>query len=252
MHYKLFPCPTDSICTPFVFNNNSFKALHYLDNRLDTVRIKADYYNNDVQILSSDNRVVQHYSLPDRSNAIRFIKKHRACDELCLFMRFNTVIPTFSFTISEAIIRAIIRQIIRASHAKYLISNFIKCYGFNHLSFYGFPSVEKLTILSISEYRHLGLGMKSKYIYDLIKVISNSPFENVTNILGNISGIGPWSRAIITMDLSKTYSLYPFDDKSGQVIDKVFKLDLQSISRYDLKLAADLYLYAASYLENKK
>lgn len=251
MPIRLFPSPTEDCCTPYVqcADTKTFLRLANMGKGVGAVRLDmCDETAAAVSPLNNSHPVAK-YRLPNRQSVIQYLRKQdEVCKPLLCYANEFQIIPAFSLSKEEAIIKAVVRQVIRASQAKKLISNFIKELGESDGPLFGFPALSMLARVSTHEYQKLGLGMKAERISSIVtKLLINSKL-----IYRDLHGIGPWTEAVLQVDLSHDYRHYPFEDKSGSKISDLFGIHLDSVSRKHKLLAADLYVYAASYMECTK
>ncbi len=69
--------------------------------------------------------------------------------------------------------------------------------------------------------------------------------------ISTMRGIGPWSSAVIDCDSNGDFRRYPIEDMSGLKIKRVLGVDLCKLAVREPQLAADVYVYAASFLESQ-
>ena len=252
MDFRLYPQPIENICTPFVFDpekniysryflNNSSKSLVSL-----SLQKKINSYR--VNVSGIDGTFIYGKELPNRDEIKNYFLVNKSINYSFIEFFENTiVIPTFSLSFVEAYIKTIIRQLITAKQAKKLFSDFIKNFGYCQNRIYGFPDKKNLEDMTVKDLQSIGLGFKGKRIYNGIRMINNFTEENKIEL----SGIGPWSKAILKVENCKSFSFYPFWDKSGEKIHKIIGIDLNLLAKDKPKLAGDLYIYAISFLEKK-
>jgi len=150
MDFRLFPHPEPGMCTPYADMDEGchFGRLVWEGERLK--RVKLDFVEEDhhVRVTGADEARIVGARRPDRARLIEYCDQ-QPCDGGFLKYVLNTVVvPTFSYTIEEAFVRAVIKQVIRASHAKRLISEFIRRYGRCQDGWYAFPRFEDLAGVS--------------------------------------------------------------------------------------------------------
>jgi nucleoside 2-deoxyribosyltransferase len=105
--------------------------------------------------------------------------------------------------------------------------------------------------LSLEDLKSIRLGYKAATILKIIRQISHDDLIMPHNFLSKqIKGLGPWSQDILRMEFEKDYAFYPFYDLSGKKIFEQCGVDLNRVAGYDRGFAGDIYVYAASFLEN--
>ena len=251
MEFRLYPNPTNNVCTPFVyvkeynaylrfFNDGSSENLISIINNTNPLCMKVNGY---------DEKVILGEKIPNREMILEYLQHYDNINNNFLFFVKNTyVVPTFTLSKEEAFIKTVIRQIINAKYAKIIFSNFVKKFGYKKHGIYGFPTFEQLRRISINNLKKFGLGFKADRIWEgirLIRKLKNNEFIK-------ISGIGLWSKEILDVEIHKNYSFYPFWDKSGEKIKKVCGINLIEIAKKRKSFSGDIFLYAASYLESLK
>jgi hypothetical protein len=248
MRLRLFPAPRQDECTPFTLpqNGEGFARLLHTTRGIQPAEIEIKKSRIASLVNPITGKVYISYRIPDRNLLKRYLRFSCKRDSsLVRFVENVFVIPTFSAGPEEALVKAILRQIVRAGHAKRLISDLIRRFGPARKGLYGFPSLSALRSAKRSDYAGLGLGMKTDRIVDCI----NRDPEIWQHEPESLHGVGPWTSAILRMDLNADYSFYPFDDKSGERIKEKCQIDLTTLAKSDPSLAGDVYVYAASYLE---
>jgi len=248
MHIRLYPSPSIGIFTPFSFDKRINRYACLWTENEKTVPVSLIINKSKAFLVTCDqsNRTLLQYRIPNRSRVCDCIAG--ALPEASHFKDFvesHKVVPTFSAFPAEAVIRAMIRQIIRADQAKFLLAKFINSFGPKEEPLRGFPSLQMLSRLTIDDYANIGLGLKAKRVYYGVQKLNRSFKAGFMDI----SGIGPWSRAIIKVDLERDFSNYPFTDKSGKKIKSELQIDIEKLAKQDACLAGDLYVYAMSYFE---
>ena len=249
--FKLFPQPDEEICTPFIYQK---------DDRIYT-RLLDEQKTGWVSIAKNGKNIL--VSGVEKENLIgkRLISRERILDHLSLnsetnknfltYVRENTVIPTFSLSLHEALVKVLVKQLISAKQAKKIFSTFIKNFGYSTSKGYAFPSIRALKELSLEDLKPIRLGYKAARILEMIRQISRDDMKMPQNFLSRkIKGLGPWSQSILKMEFEKDYAFYPFDDLSGKKIFEECGVDINHIAEYDREFAGDIYVYAASFLEN--
>jgi hypothetical protein len=251
MQLKLFPNPSNDLCTPFVFTSerDCFVRLYDSGSSHKHVVIQRRKKSGTVEVDGLPSSSVIGNRLPDRDRIQELIRLGRGIrHEFVEYVRTVVVVPTFSLCPAECFVRAVIRQLISAKQASRLFSDFVKYFGIQHRGSFGFPSASRLCRVQRNTYAKLGLGMKTERIQEGIKQILETPTVDPCAL----PGVGPWSRQILTVEKHKSYRFYPFWDKSGEKIHRVCGINLSRIAERQPDLAADLYIYAASFLESMR
>lgn len=245
MDYKLYPNPVHDICTPFVYDKKQKRYLRYFLNP-DPQLIVIQNSGRNINIVGCNQRQIVWERIPQRKLLIDYIESYRIPNnDFIDYVKNTYVVPTFPLSEEEAFIKTVIRQIINATQAKKLFSNFVRKFGYEKNGIYGFPSSEMTAKISLSDLRQLGLGFKAKRILTGLRMIREG------KKIIELTGIGEWSKCILKVELNKDYSLYPFWDKSGVKINKICGIDLKKVAQDNETVAGGIYLYTASYLEEK-
>jgi len=245
MEYRLYPNPIKDICTPFVYDKNHKKYLRYFLNpnpQLVVIR------NNEIgiNITGCNREQIVGCGMPQRELLINYVEVRCICtDDFIDYLKNTHVVPTFPLSKEEAFVKTVIRQIISATQARKLFSKFVRIFGYEKNGIYGFPDSTMAIKVPLEDLEQIGLGFRAKRILSGLKMIRDG------GEITQLSGIGPWSKCILEVELNRNYSLYPFWDKSGKRIKEVCGIDLKSIARDNRVIAGGIYLYAASYLETK-
>lgn len=251
MEFRLYPHPTDGICTPFVYirEQNAYSRYFFVGSSINLISITYKVNSSYITIVGGDEKTIIGERRPNREMILEYLLHCESVSENFLdYIKNTCVIPTFPLSKEEAFVKTIIRQIINAKQAKKMYSNFVKEFGYNKGKLYSFPSLEQLERVSICDFKKFGLGFKAERMWLGIKMFKTIGEDKFTQM----NGIGPWSKNILEVEIHKDYSFYPFWDKSGDKIKKNCGIDLIKIARKSRKIAGDLYLYAASYLESVK
>ncbi|MCP4344357.1 MAG: hypothetical protein GY795_02390 [Desulfobacterales bacterium] len=247
MQFKLFPNPSNGLCTPFLFDSELNGYFRLIYNKSGFIKTSVKVIDNTAMLFDYNdkkNNILYSYSLPNREKIIDFLEKQKEVN-LLKYIKENFVVPTFPLSKLESFIKTTIRQIVTAGQAKKQFSKFVFSFGEKKDGLYCFPTIEFLKRKTIDEYKSIGLGLKAKRIWNGVNEIAKN--DNIT--LLDLPGIGPWSKRILEVDAKMDYSLYPFDDKSGDKIKETIGIDLFRISKTNSRFSGDLYIYAASYLE---
>ncbi len=248
MNFRLYPHPTDSICTPFVYvrERNAYSRYFFVGSSLNLISITNKVDSSYIFIVGGDEKTIIGERRPNREMILDYLLHCESVSKSFLDYVKNTfVIPSFPLSKEEAFVKTIIRQIINAKQAKKMFSNFVKEFGYKKDGLYSFPNLEQLERVSIYDFRKFGLGFKAERMWSGIRILKTMDKRELTQI----NGIGSWSKNILEVEAHKNYSLYPFGDKSGEKIKNICGIDLIKIARKSNKFAGDLYVYAASYME---
>jgi 3-methyladenine DNA glycosylase/8-oxoguanine DNA glycosylase len=138
------------------------------------------------------------------------------------FQRFAPLVHISSASIEEALFKSIIRQVITAKQAKQIIHRFVtefgKCYEYEGVICYCFPSASDVAEISLERLISCGLGFKAKRLKTIAKKIlddgleiSSSVTDNL-NTLKELKGIGEWTARSSLCDFIGDWSIYPVDD----------------------------------------
>ncbi|MCU0289238.1 MAG: nucleoside 2-deoxyribosyltransferase [Acidobacteria bacterium] len=251
--FKLFPQPDDEICTPFIYQKDDGIYTRLMEEKSDTQWISIAKNGKNFLVSGVEKEKLIGQRSISRERILDFISLNPSTNGNFLnYVRENTVIPTFTLSLHEALIKVLIKQLIGAKQAKKIFSAFIKNFGYNSNKGYAFPSIKVLKGLSLEDLKSMKLGYKAPRILEIIRQISQDDILKPQDFLSKkIKGLGPWSQDILRMEFAKDYAFYPFYDLSGEKIFDECGVDLNHISKYDRGFAGDIYVYAASFLENK-
>lgn len=251
MEFRLYPHPTDGICTPFVYirEQNAYSRYFFVGSSMNLMSITNKVNSSCITVVGGDEKTIIGERKPNREMILDYLSHYESVrDSFLDYIRNTCVIPTFPLSKEEAFIKTVIRQVISAKQAKRTFSNFVKRFGYEKGGLYGFPNLEQLAQVSVYDFKKFGLGFKAERMWlgtKMLKIIRENEFMEM-------EGIGSWSKNILEVEIDKDYSFYPFWDKSGEKIKKICGVDLTKIARKSKKLAGDLYVYAASYIESIK
>jgi len=182
--------------------------------------------------------------------------------------------PYFSMDPFEALIKAIIRQLVRANIARNSISSLVMKFGkkirINDITFYSFPTPNKIAYASKGDLLNCNVGYKWALIKELskdilsgdldIKYFKNINNEKIIEILTEYNGIGYWTSRIFLYDGLKRINAYPIRDITlKKAVSKIFHQGT-SISWNEVEVffsnysehvgLASTYLFGAIWLEN--
>lgn len=245
MLLKLFPQPTDEYITPFSYSVKTGEYLRYCD---DGTRVSVSLRNHEVDMRCEGDISARVFGIrsPNRAAVLKYCKNSAANKSFIAYIESVYVVPTYSSSVEERFVRAVTRQIVSARQAKKTISRLIKKYGYCRGGVYAFPARDRMQKVTSDELKAMGLGFRADRIVLGLKALSS-----IQDVSSDLQGVGPWTNAIMAVDKCRDYKHYPFWDKSGQKIIRIIGIDVDAVSTKDKALAADLYVYAASFLENE-
>lgn len=164
----------------------------------------------------------------------------------------------------EMIISFIISSNNRIPMIKRAINNISEKFGekieYNGKNYYLFPSLEKLSKISISEFRECSTGFRDKYLFNTINMINeNNNIEYIINLSDNechkelqkFSGIGSKVSDCIMLFSMKKYSAFPVDVWVKRAMMKFYvapDTSLKNIRDFGRNLFKDLSGFAQQYL----
>ena len=236
MELRLFPEPTGAHITPYSLGSDGMYRC------LDEQRSIHCVGLCEGSLVMTDSGAQR---LPDRDRLLEWAVQDAALDGFGRFVSGALVVPTFSRSILEALVRVVMRQIVTRQQARSTIAHFIREYGVSEMELFGFPADATIRSLVPGDFARLGLGFRSARLVDAIAAAC----DEGALLGGRLRGVGPWSRAVLESDIRKDFSHYPMCDKSGQVAGRALGIDLEDLRIRDPLLAADLYVYALSWIE---
>ena len=249
MAVRLFPEPTHG-CTPYVLKDGMYQRYRHVDGMWHLVRLDSRSRNPRFasQILDWRQR------MPDREQMATWLRRQKGIsNDFRDYVGTTVVVPTFSMCAAEALTRVFMRQIVTARQARRMFSDFVEGYGYRKGGVVGFPSPERFRRLRPDDFRGIGLGFRAERLVDAIACLRSFEISSLADLMQEeVPGIGPWSRAILAVEAARDYSSYPFADKSGAAINMLTGADVADVAQLDLQLAADLYVYGASYVESTR
>lgn len=249
MAVRLFPEPTHG-CTPFVLKNGMYQRYLHVDGKWHLVRLDSRSRNPRFASQNSEWR----QRMPEREQLATWLRRQKGISsDFRDYVGATMVVPTFSMCAAEALTRVFMRQIVTARQARRMFSDFVEGFGYRKEGVVGFPSPERIRRLRPDDFMRVGLGFRAKRLVDAIACLQSFEISSLGYLLQEeVPGIGPWSRAILAVEATRDYSSYPFEDKSGAAINMLTGADVAVVAQLDLKLAADLYVYGASYVESTR
>lgn len=142
-----------------------------------------------------------------------------------MFKEVSPLMHIASASLEEALIKAIFRQVVSKGQSQRSMDMFIRKFGdrmhFRGETVYDFPSLERLSVLSVSDLASCGLGFRAQTVKTVVQTFLETDLgvqvrllspELMITALQQIKGIGPWSARIAVCDYCKDWSFYPFDD----------------------------------------
>jgi DNA-3-methyladenine glycosylase II len=138
----------------------------------------------------------------------------------------ESIKPYLTDTLYEALMKSIIQQQISYRVAnmltKRIILGFTKPMIFDNTQVYHFPNPKRVLEMNVEQLRAFGLGKKSEYIIQIsssvisgdldLNSLRNSTYEEITEVLNPIKGIGTWTiDAFCIAGLGK-FSIFPYGD----------------------------------------
>lgn len=249
MECRLFPTPTADMCTPYVATEPGcrFERLVWHEGRTSIVGISCKGLQATTEGYEPA-RIVGDRT-PDRETLVTWINgQEHVSGDFRRFIARTLVVPTYAWSPEEAFVRTVIRQVVRASQAKRLYSLFIKRFGVHDGVRYGLGACSELAQASPRELEKIGLGFKARRISTGLQVISTGALRSWSQV----RGIGQWSERVLAVETLRDYCHYPFEDLSGQRIEITCGVSLKRARAHSIQLAADLYVYGASFLEDSR
>lgn len=138
------------------------------------------------------------------------------------FKKFAPLVHISSASLEEALFKSIIRQVITAKQAKKTIHRFItefgKCYEYEGIKCYCFPSASDIVDISTERLISCGLGFKAQRIKNIAEGILNDGLQISSSVVDNLNtlkelkGIGDWTARSSLCDFTGDWSIYPVDD----------------------------------------
>ena len=133
------------------------------------------------------------------------------------FKRFAPLVHISSASIEEALFKSIIRQVITAKQAKKIIHRFVtefgKCYEYEGITCYCFPSASDVVEISQERLISCGLGFKAQRLKSIAEgildyglYISSSVSANLST-LKEMKGIGEWTARSSLCDFTGDWSV---------------------------------------------
>ena len=166
----------------------------------------------------------------------------------------------------EVIISYILSQNNRVPQIKKSLDNISKEYGeeivYNNRKYYLFPSLEKLKLAKVDDFRRLKCGFRDKYLYEFIhsdfdiNSLDNMNSKDALDILISMKGIGEKVASCILLFGYHRFDVFPIDTwvkkymKDEYNIDTVKDIREFSKSRYK-EYSGLVIQYMFNYKRNK-
>ena len=139
----------------------------------------------------------------------------------------------------ETLIAYIISQNNRVPSIAHALNLISKNYGekviFKNKEYYLFPSIEKLSELTIDDFRNCKVGFRDKYLYGIMNSIKNSELdlESIYNMnsedslkyLMNFKGIGMKVASCILLFAYQKFDVYPVDTWVKKYMKDIYNLE---------------------------
>ena len=249
MAVRLFPEPA-GWCTPFVLKNGSYQRYLHVDGRWNLIKLDSQSKSPSFD----SGHLDWHQRMPDRQRLTRWLGQQIGLNEnFSTYVHEQIVVPTFSMCAAEALTRVFMRQIVTARQARRVFARFVESFGYEKEGVVGFPSPDDVQRLGADDFRELGLGFRAERLVNALGFLRSCEVASLEGLLcADVPGLGPWSRAILNVETARDYSCYPFEDKSGVAIRSFTGVDVAAAARFDPQLAADLYVYGASFVESNR
>lgn len=235
MELRLFPQPTDECITPFV--ESEAGVYRCLD---ETGKLTEISCRDETLCLPA----MGAQRVPDRERLLEWAEQNGPV-AFGQFVAATTVVPTFSGSATEALVRVVMRQIVTRLQARRTYAKFIRLHGQEANGVYGFPGEDRIRLVTQKDFEDLGMGFRAERLIEAIALRPREP--DVWT--GALPGIGPWSQAVLECDAKRDYSHYPMWDKSGEVAGRLLGVSMEECRARNAGLAADLYVYALSWAE---
>lgn len=152
----------------------------------------------------------------------------------------------------------IISYIISANNKVSRIANSINLlcskYGdeivFNEEKYYLFPSIDKLSKLSVADFNELKIGFRDKYVFDAVKKINDKEIDidkiyelnsdDALNYLMQINGVGPKVASCILLFGYNRFDVFPVDTWVMKQICKLHQ-DVKPTQKAVIEFAKNKY-----------
>ena len=213
-----------------------------------------------------ENVIYDYFDLKRNYTEIEnnIIKKDKKISDAIIFSKGLRMIHQDPF---ETLIAYIISQNNRvpsiANSLNLLSINYGDKVIFNNKEYYLFPSLEKLSSLSISDFRNCKVGFRDKYLYEIINSINNSELDlekiydmtgdEALNYLIGFKGIGMKVASCILLFAYQKFDVYPIDTWVKKFMKEDYNIEGEkNIREFTLKTYKEYSGLAIQYMFNYK
>ncbi len=135
----------------------------------------------------------------------------------------------------------------------------VKC-GKNMGEYYAFPTIDEILTLSIEDLKQMGMGFRSKYIYETARKLKNIDLESLRSYdtkilleyLSTLSGVGPKVADCIALFGYHDMNCFPVDTWVEKIYNSFFATQKETnrvkIRKNLTEMFKDLSGYAQQYL----
>lgn len=125
-----------------------------------------------------------------------------------------------------------------------LSENYGKKVTFNNNTYYLFPTLSEMKNITLDEYKNMGLGFRSQYIYDFISNINEKDIDNISNMstslaleyLMSFKGIGLKIASCILLFAYSRFDVFPIDTWVKKYMMDLYGInDTKKIKEFTLK-----------------
>lgn len=188
-----------------------------------TVRVK--YPSKKVPVECIETKLNEVLGLNTRmAGALRIIRRSPQLSHVA--SRVSGIRPYISASVYEGLIKTIIQQQIsyRAANAltRRMVLELSRKRQYEGLTLYSFPRPEDILSFGLSGLRTLGLGYKSEYVYEIVKLLHEGTLkleelkgkshDEIRETLVPLRGIGPWTVRMLSIAGLGDYTVFPIDD----------------------------------------
>lgn len=213
-----------------------------------------------------ENVIYDYFDLKRNYTEIEnnIIKKDKKISDAIIFSKGLRMIHQDPF---ETLIAYIISQNNRvpsiANSLNLLSINYGEKVVFNDKEYYLFPSLEKLSSLSISDFRNCKVGFRDKYLYEIVNSINNSELDlekiydmtgdEALNYLIGFKGIGMKVASCILLFAYQKFDVYPIDTWVKKFMKEDYNIEGEkNIREFTLKTYKEYSGLAIQYMFNYK
>lgn len=213
-----------------------------------------------------ENVIYDYFDLKRDYNEIEnsIIEKDKKISDAIIFSKGLRMIHQDPF---ETLIAYIISQNNRvpsiANSLNLLSINYGDKVIFNNKEYYLFPSLEKLSSLSISDFRNCKVGFRDKYLYEIVNSINNSELnlekiydmtgDEALNYLIGFKGIGMKVASCILLFAYQKFDVYPIDTWVKKYMKEDYNIEGEkNIREFTLKTYKEYSGLAIQYMFNYK